>query len=163
MNLGGATQTQETIPKTHFPESKPKRGGRRPGAGRKPNLAKRLLSGIKPTTAADILSRIGTAAVVNDLLKNGSRQLKWQVITVLWDRVYGKPKQDVSVSGGLVHAHTVYRNPVLASLSPEELAQLDALTKKLVAPAQNTSHNQIESDAAIESEGAEGQILTPEG
>lgn len=50
----------------------------------------------------------------------------------------------------IIHAHTVYRNPVLASLSQEELAQLDALTRKLAAPAQDAPHNQIESEPAIE-------------
>lgn len=34
----------------------------------------------------------------------------------------GKPKQDVSVSGGLIHAHT--RDPFLASLPKEALEQL---------------------------------------
>ena len=35
------------------------------------------------------------------------------------------------MSGGIVHGHTVYRNPVLAALSEEELTQLDAITQKL--------------------------------
>jgi len=47
----------------------------------------------------------------------------------------GKPRQAVEVSGGIVHAHTVYRDPRLAALSPEELQALDALTKKLALPA----------------------------
>src|SRR5215472_5707237 len=75
-------------------ESKPKRGGKRPGAGRKPNYAKRLLSGVKPLTAAEALEGIDVKAVVHDLLKNGSRPVKLQTLTVLWDRIYGKPKQD---------------------------------------------------------------------
>ena len=144
MNLEESTQAPESAPKEppreSTPDSTPKhksKGGRRPGA-------KKLLSGIKAITAAELLSKIDTEAVVQDLLRKGSRQLKWQVITVLWDRVYGRPKQDVSVSGGIVHAHTVYRNPRLAALSPEELAQLDALTKKLVAP-QDAPHNQAQS------------------
>jgi hypothetical protein len=36
--------------------------------------------------------------------------------------VYGKPKQDVSVSGGIVHAHT--RDPFLVSLPKESLEAL---------------------------------------
>src|SRR5215471_17507733 len=84
---------------------KSKRGGRRPGAGRKPNYAKRLLSGIKPITAAEALEGIDVRAVVHDLLKNGSRPVKLQTLTVLWDRIYGRPKQDVAISGGLLHAH----------------------------------------------------------
>lgn len=37
----------------------------------------------------------------------------------------GKPKQQVDVSGGPMHAHTVYRDPRLANLSAEELASLN--------------------------------------
>jgi hypothetical protein len=35
-----------------------------------------------------------------------------QVLTALWERVYGKPKQDLSVTGGVIHAHV--RDPLLA-------------------------------------------------
>ena len=72
----------------------------------------------------------------------------------LTDRRDGKPRQAVEVSGGIVHAHTVCRDPKLAALSPEELQSLDALTKKLAMPDSNPSpdgpHNQIESKPAIE-------------
>ena len=71
-------------------ESKRKRGGKRPGAGRKPNYAKRLLSGVKPLTAAEALEGIDVKAVVHDLLKHGSRPVKLQTLTVLWDRIYGR-------------------------------------------------------------------------
>jgi hypothetical protein len=57
------------------------RGGRRPGAGRRPNYLKRL--GIKPMTAAEILA---------------------------------------------------HRHPQSASLSPEELEALHAITRKLAVP-----------------------------
>jgi hypothetical protein len=49
-----------------------------------------------------------------------------------------------------VHAHTAYRDPKLASLSQEELAALDALTRKLALPSPDTPHNQIESNTAVE-------------
>src|ERR1700751_153721 len=84
--------------------------------------AKRLLSGVKPMTAAEALEGIDVRAVVHDLLKNGSRPVKLQTLTVLWDRVYGKPKQEMSVSGGMIHTHT--RNPLLASLPKEALEEL---------------------------------------
>jgi hypothetical protein len=44
-------------------ESKSKRGGNRPGAGRKPNLAKRLLKGFSRDTIAGPLrtSNVGTS------------------------------------------------------------------------------------------------------
>jgi hypothetical protein len=61
------------VPRVESKESKQSRGGKRPGAGRKPNLAKRLLSGVKAKTAADILAKIDTEALVDDLLKHGSR------------------------------------------------------------------------------------------
>ena len=86
----------EAVPTTENPalpdskQSKRTHGGKRPGAGRKPNLAKRVLAGVRAKNAADILAGIDTQALVDDLLKNGSRQLKWQVLTALWERVYGR-------------------------------------------------------------------------
>jgi hypothetical protein len=58
--------------------------------------------------------------------------------------------QALEVSGGLLHAHTAYRDPKLAALSQEELQALDALTRKLALPAPDGPQNQIESNAAIE-------------
>ncbi len=68
--------------------------------------------------------------------------------------------------GLFVHAHTVYRNPRLAALSPEELQSLDALTKKLALPAleapQDSPHTQPDSAPAIaidvECEDTSGQL-----
>jgi hypothetical protein len=147
-----------TAPRTQSEESKPGRGGKRPGAGRKANIAKRLLGNVKPMTAAEALAGVDVQAIVHDLLKNGSRPVKLQTLTVLWDRVFGKPKQDVSVSGGLVHAHT--RDPFLASLPKEALESLARSYDEVLArysmpvldPAQDGPHNQKESNRAIEAE-----------
>jgi hypothetical protein len=68
----------------------------------------------------------------------------------LTDRRDGKPKQAVSVSGGLLHAHTVYRDPILAGLSDEELQALNAISRKLALPSPDAPQNQIESNTAIE-------------
>jgi len=57
------------------------------------------------------------ATINRDIFKNGSRTLKAQCVKDLWDRHFGKPKQDVSVSGGIVHAPT--RDPFLAALPKE--------------------------------------------
>jgi hypothetical protein len=73
-------------------------------------------------TAAEAMEGIDVRSIVHDLLKNGSRSVKLQTLTVLWDRIYGKPKQDVSVSGGLIHART--RDPFLASLPKEAVEAL---------------------------------------
>jgi hypothetical protein len=108
-------------------------GFQRPGAGLKPNYAKRLLSGVKPVTA----------------------------LTVLWDRIFGKPKREIGVSGGLVHAHT--RDPLLAALPKEALEALtraydDVLAKHtppappVLEVAQDGPQNQTESKPAIEAE-----------
>jgi hypothetical protein len=141
---------------------KKQHGGRRSGAGRKPNLAKLVLAGAKSKTAADILATIDTQKLVNDLLKNGSRQLKWQVLTALWERVYGKPKQDVSVSGGIVHAHT--RDPFLASLPKEALEALartydELLAKHVQNGSQDGPHNQVNSSLAIVAEVVESDAV----
>lgn len=145
----------EMVPQANSTPIKKQHGGRRPGAGRKPNYAKRLLSGVKPMTAAEALEGIDVKAVVHDLLKNGSRPVKLQTLTVLWDRVYGKPKQEIGVSGGLLHAHT--RDPLLASLPKEALEALaraydDVLGKYVTDAAQDTPQNQVDSKPAIEVE-----------
>ena len=89
-----------------------------------------------------------------DPLKNGSRPVKLQTLTVLWDRIFGKPKQEIGVSGGLLHAHT--RDPRLASLSKEALEELARAYDDIVAVpsvlevAQDAPQNQTESRPAIE-------------
>jgi hypothetical protein len=59
----------------------------------------------------------------------------------------------VSVSGGLIHAHTDWRP--LAELSDEELLLLDKINKKLIAPvnaSEDGQQNQPKSTVAIEAE-----------
>ena len=52
-------------PQADSGESKPsKRGGKRPGAGRKPNLAKRLLKGFSRESIAEAVSGIDCGAVI---------------------------------------------------------------------------------------------------
>lgn len=82
------------------------------------------------------------------LLHHSKPQIRLQTLQYLTDRRDGKPKQAVEVAGGIIHAHTVYRNPALAQLSQEEIVQLDALTKKLALPASDTPQNQKESKPA---------------
>jgi hypothetical protein len=144
-------------------KSKSRRGGKRPGAGRKPNLARCLASVLKPMTASEILQQVDVPGVFSDIFKNGSRPLKLQAVNALWDRALGRPKQDVSVSGGIVHAHT--RDPFLASLPKEALEALarsyDEVLAKYSTPvldlAQDSPHNQIESKPAIEAEVVESK------
>ncbi len=134
-----------TAPKS---EERSRRGGRRSGAGRKPNYLKRL--GIKAITAAEILAHHDEPDLWAGLLNHKSPDIRLRTLQYLVDRRDGKAKQAVQVSGGLLHAHTVYRDPLLAALSPEELKALDGLTRKLALPAPDGPHNQIESKPAVE-------------
>jgi len=64
----------------------------------------------------------------------------------------------VSLSGGLIHAHTDWRP--LAQLSDEEVELLDSITKKLTTPvnaAQDGPQNQVESKTAIGAEVMESE------
>lgn len=56
------------------------------------------------------------------MLRSKKEVVRLHALNFLYDRMLGKPKQDVSVSGGLIHAHT--RDPFLASLPKEALEQL---------------------------------------
>jgi hypothetical protein len=124
------------------------RGGKRPGAGRKPNYLKRL--GIKAITAAEILAHFQEIDLWRGLLQHKSAAIRLQTLSYLTDRRDGKARQAVTVTGELLHAHTVYRDPLLAALSQEELKALDGITRKLALPAPDAPYNQIESTTAIE-------------
>lgn len=118
-------------------------GGKRPGSGRKPNYLKRL--GIKAITAAELLAHVNEIELWKGLLNHKSADVRLRTLSYLTDRRDGKPKQAVDVTGGILHAHTVYRDPRLAALSQEELQALDAITSKLALPAPK---NQAESGPA---------------
>jgi hypothetical protein len=124
------------------------RGGKRQGAGRKLNYFKRL--GIKTLTAAEILAHHDEPELWKGLLNHKSPDIRLKTLQYLTDRRDGKARQAINVSGGIVHAHTAYRDPKLAALSDEEFKALDALTKKLALPAPDGPQNQIESNTAIE-------------
>jgi len=113
-------------------ESKSKRGGKRAGAGRKPNLAKRLLKGFSRTALAEAASTIDCGAVLVGLLKSKKEKTRMEALVFLRDTIIGRPAQDVRHSGGVLHAHMAWGS--LASLSDEEMQALDSITKKLVAP-----------------------------
>ena len=127
---------------------KGKMGGKRAGAGRKPDYVKRL--GITPVNAAQIMARYDEHEAWGWFLKHPNPSIRlasWQYLT---DRRDGKPKQAVDISGTLNHAAVPYRNPALAGLSNEELALLDGITRKLlpaVPAAPDASLNQPQSNA----------------
>ena len=144
------SEMSEIVPHADSDESKPKRGGKRRGAGRKPNLAKALLKGVSRTTILAAVENVDVGSIITGLLHSKREQTRLEALHFVFDRVVGKPKQDVSVSGGLVHAHT--RDPLLASLPKEALEALarsydEVLAKHALAAPQDGPHNQTKSDA----------------
>jgi len=136
-------------------ESKSKRGGKRPGAGRKPNLSKRLLKGFSREAIAAAVADVDCGQVITGLLKSKRERTRLEALVYIRDLLIGRPAQNVQLSGGVIHAHTVWRP--LANLSDDEMHALDAITKKLTAPAASEAlpdspHNQTESKPAIEAE-----------
>jgi hypothetical protein len=84
-----AAAMPSSAPRAQSDKSKSKRGGKRPDAGRKPNLVKFLASVLKPMTAAEILQQVDVSGVFSDIFKNGTKPLKLQAVNALWDRALG--------------------------------------------------------------------------
>jgi hypothetical protein len=105
------------------------RGGKRRGAGRKPSYLKRI--GISPRNAEAILARADDKKLWHDLLTNHGPQFRIEALKYLTDRVHGKAKQQVDITGTVAHSHTQYRNPLLSGLTDEEFKALDAATRKM--------------------------------
>jgi hypothetical protein len=62
-----------------------KRGGKRSGAGRKPNLAKRLLKGFSRNTIADAAANVDVGAVVTSLLKSKREKTRLETLIFVKD------------------------------------------------------------------------------
>ena len=152
-------------------EQQSKRGGKRPGAGRKPDLTKILLKGTSRITLLQALENVDpqlVAAKITKLLQS-KREIIWlQTLNFIYDRMLGKPKQDVSVSGAFIHAEV--RDPVLLGWPKEALAKLagryDEAYREVVREfgldvAPNGPHNQIESTPAIEAEVVDSEAIVP--
>jgi hypothetical protein len=140
-------------PQVDSDDSKPKRGGKRPGAGRKPNLAKRLLKGFTRDTIARAVEDIDVGTIIVGLLKAKSERTRLERLAFLRDTLHGRPAQNVSLSGRVNVNMAVWRP--LESLTDEEMRLLDSITKKLspgdvVDVVQDGPHNQMESKPAIE-------------
>jgi hypothetical protein len=107
------------------------------------------------------------AAKITKLLQS-KREIIWlQTLNFIYDRMLGKPKQDVSVSGAFIHAEV--RDPVLLGWPKEALATLagryDEAYREVVREfgldvAQNGPQNQTESKPALEA--LEAEVLATE-
>ena len=160
------TEEQKPLESTAQADStaiKKQHGGKRPGAGRRPNLAKQLLKGFSRDAIAEAMAPIDVGMVIAGLLKSKSDRTKLETLIFVRDTLIGRPAQNVTVAGGLVHAHA-WRP--LATLSDDEVALLDRITAKLTAPkpvldvAQDAPHNQVNSTVAIEAEVMESEANT---
>jgi hypothetical protein len=155
----------KTGPQTDSDKSKAKhakRGGKRPGAGRKPNAANIVLKGTTRATLLGALENVDPQLVAVRITKllNSKREVIWlQTLNFIYDRILGKPKQDVNVSGAFLHAEI--RDPVLMGWPREALAKLanrydevflETAREFGLNVAQDGPQNQIESKPAIEAE-----------
>jgi len=133
----------ENSPQAESSESKSKRGGKRPGAGRKPNLAKRLLKGFSRDALLEAADNIDVGAVITSLLRSKREKTRLETLLFVRDSVLGRPAQSLNVSGGLMHAHTAWRP--LSTLSDAEIEQLDAIINQIKA---NSAGSPSPSDVA---------------
>ena len=101
----------EITPQTDSTESKSKRGGKRPGAGRKPNLAKRLLKGFSRDAILEAAGNIDVGAVITGLLKSKREKTRLETLVFVRDSVLGRPAQSLNVSGGVLKVSPVTRCP----------------------------------------------------
>jgi len=85
--------------------------------------------GMKARSAAEILAHHDEPELWKGLLNHKSPDIRLKTLQYLTDRRDGKARQAINVSGGLVDAHTAYRDHKLAALSQGELEALDALIK----------------------------------
>ena len=80
-------------------QSKTIKGGKRPGAGRKPSTLKGVLKKLPSDTAELILHKINAAKKWEDLANSKDENIVFQTLRYLTDRAYGKPKQLMQHSG----------------------------------------------------------------
>jgi len=116
-----------------------KRGGRRPGAGRRPNFLKR--SGLPPMDAHIILAHFDQVKLWANVLNSKSDDVRLRALTYLIDREQGKaPDRVISAAASAIE---VSFKPVDGeSLSPDvarlvrqnELDQLGAVPTSALAP-----------------------------
>lgn len=94
-------------------QGKPK-GGRRPGAGRKPSTVKGVLKKLPCHSAALILAEINAHDKWLKLLESKDEKIVLETLKYLNDQAYGKAKQAVEHSGGISLEH-------FSALSDEQL------------------------------------------
>ena len=74
------------------------KGGRRPGAGRKPSTLKGIAKRLPRETAELLLAEINANAKCVALANSNDERIQLEVLKYLSDRAYGKPRQDNTVA-----------------------------------------------------------------
>lgn len=160
----------EIAPQGDSTPIKKKHGGKRPGAGRKANPVKIMLKGTSRATLLQALENVDPELVarkIEKLLQSKREVVQLQVLNFIYDRMLGKPKQDVNVSGAFIHAEV--RDPSLLGWPKEALAKLgvrydEAYSETVrefgLDAAQNGPGFQDKSTTAIEAEVVESETLS---
>jgi hypothetical protein len=81
-------------------ESKSKRGGKRPGAGRKPNLAKRLLKGFTRDVIALAVQEVDVGAVIVGLLKSKRERTRLETLVFVRDTLHAVQRRTCNCLAG---------------------------------------------------------------
>jgi len=89
------------------------RGGKRPGAGRKPSTIKGISKKLPRESAELILAEIKANSMWLVLAKSNDERIRLETLKYLTDRAYGKARQSIEASAernvGLVLIHSVPR------------------------------------------------------
>jgi len=111
-----------------------KRGGKRPGAGRKPNFLKR--SGLPPMDAHTVLAHFDLIRLWSSLLNDKSGDVRLKALTYLVDREQGKsPERIISAASSLNVEFVAAKDEQLKATQNEILDQLGIVPKSTLAPA----------------------------
>ena len=119
-----AVASSEIVLPVESKKSRGAHGGKRLGSGRKPNAANIVLKGTTRAVLLQALENVDPQLVAGRVTKllNSKREVFWlQTLNFIYDRILGKPKQDVNVSGAFLRAEV--RDPVLLGWPKEGLSQ----------------------------------------
>jgi hypothetical protein len=87
----------DLISQMEGPKSIAKRGGRRPGAGRKPSTIRGIVRRLPKDTAELVLAEINANHKWVELARSKDERIVLEVLKYLTDRAYGRPRQSVEV------------------------------------------------------------------
>jgi hypothetical protein len=126
-----------------------RRGGRRKGAGRKPNYLKRL--GIPPISAAHILAHVDETKLILSLLDDKSAEVRLRTWVCLREMRDGKPRQAVGVYGAPVDSIAERLREGLAKKDSDIDARIKQLEAELgYTPKPKTIEGEVPANPAAQ-------------